>query len=58
MKSKMGTEERSIYLMLALLGKLNLTKTKAKATHITFTDLILVILLELNKQHGHTFNVY
>lgn len=54
----MGTEERSIYLMLALLGKLNLTKTKAKATHITFTDLILVILLELNKQHGHTFNVY
>lgn len=42
--------------MLALLGKLNLTKTKA--THITFTDLILVILLELNKQHENTFNVY
>lgn len=44
--------------MLALLGKLSLPKTKAKATYITFTDLILVILLELNKQHGNTFNVY
>lgn len=42
--------------MLALLDKLNLTKSKA--THITCTDLILVILLELNKQHGNTFNVY